>query len=40
MFLMIPQHEQPFSHPHHAHPAAISEALDYDTGFGLVARDL
>jgi len=39
MFLMISQHEQPSSHPHHPHPAAISEALDYDTVFGILSKN-
>jgi hypothetical protein len=40
MFLMISQHEQPSSHPHHFYLAAISEAFDYDTVLGFLARDL
>jgi len=40
MFLMIPQHEQLYRHPHHALLAAISEALDYDTVFGSSSRFL
>jgi len=39
MFLMISQHEQPSSHPHHFHLAAISEAFDYDTVFGFLSKN-
>jgi hypothetical protein len=36
---MIPQHEQHSSRPHHTHLAAISEASDYDTVFGLLSKN-